>query len=154
MANIWVVRAGTGGIYADEFEQIGIAAIGFGLEENASALKSRDAILSVLTRQYPNMKKGRAVNWASQLYRFVHGIKQGDAILTPIQDTREIMIGTCAGPYSDMDGPCGRCRARAHPAGLPDREQPQPDRQMGEHPQGGGRGRRGRSPVWSPSSGR
>lgn len=99
MANIWVVRAGTGGAHADEFEEIGIAAIGFGIEENASALKSRDAILSVLMRQYPNMKKGRAINWASQLYRFVHEIEQGDTILTPIQDTREIMIGTCAGPY-------------------------------------------------------
>lgn len=99
MANIWVVRAGKGGTYADEFEQIGIAAIGFGIEESASALKSRNAILSVLKRQYPNMKKGRAVNWASQLHRFVHEIKQGDTILTPIQDTREIMIGTCSGPY-------------------------------------------------------
>ncbi len=99
MADLWVVRAGKGGTYADEFEQIGIAAIGFGIEESVSGLKSRDAILSALTRQYPNMKPGRAVNWASQLHRFVHEIKQGDTILTPIQDTREIMIGTCAGPY-------------------------------------------------------
>ncbi len=35
MANTWIVRAGRGGTYADEFETIGIAAIGFGVEESA-----------------------------------------------------------------------------------------------------------------------
>lgn len=99
VANIWVVRAGKGGAYADEFKEAGTAAIGFGVEEDVSGMKSPNALLAVLMREYPNMKKGRAVNWANQLYRFVHGIKQGDTILTPISDTLEIMIGTCAGPY-------------------------------------------------------
>ena len=98
LKNIWVVRAGKGGAFADEFEKAGIAAIGFSSKKNISRLKSRDAFLSELTREHPNMKKGRLINWASQLYRFVHEVKEGDLILTPITDTREIIIGTCVGP--------------------------------------------------------
>ena len=91
MKNIWVVRAGKGGAFADEFEKAGIAAIGFSGKKDISRLKSRDAFLSELTREHPNMKKGRLINWASQLYRFVHEVKEGDLILTPVTDTREIM---------------------------------------------------------------
>ena len=39
-----------------------------------------------------------------------------------------------------------RGRARAHPAGRAHRQQSQPDRPVGEYPQGGGRGRRGDRP--------
>ena len=98
MRNIWVVRAGKRGAFADEFEKAGIAAIGFSARKNISSLRSRDAFLSDLTREHPNMRKGRLINWASQLYRFVHEVKDGDLILTPVTDTREIMMGTCAGP--------------------------------------------------------
>ncbi|MDE2783741.1 MAG: hypothetical protein OXK77_12355, partial [Gemmatimonadota bacterium] len=75
------------------------AAIGFSIRKDLSQLKSREAFLSELAREHPNMKKGRLVNGASQLYRFVHEIREGDLILTPVTDTREILVGTCAGPY-------------------------------------------------------
>ncbi len=45
------------------------------------------------------MKRGRLVNWASQLYKFANDVREGDLVLTPIAETREIMIGTCAGGY-------------------------------------------------------
>lgn len=99
LRNIWVVRAGGGGVYADRFEEAAIAAIGFSIRKDLSQLKSRDAFLSELAREHPNMKKGRLINGASQLYRFVHEIREGDLILTPVTDTREILFGTCAGPY-------------------------------------------------------
>ena len=99
MANIWVVRAGSGGIYVDEFEKAGIVAIGFALREDIASVASKEALQTKLRHLDPNLNKGRVVIWASQLFRFVREIKQGDTILTPIQDSREIMIGTCAGPY-------------------------------------------------------
>ena len=98
MRDIWVVRAGGGGVHADEFEEAGIAAIGFS-DKSVSNLKSRDAFLSELARDNPTMKKGRLINWASQLFRFVHEVKEGDLILTPIADTREILVGVCTGQY-------------------------------------------------------
>ena len=45
------------------------------------------------------MKRGRLINWASQLHKFANDVREGDLILTPIAETREIMIGTCAGGY-------------------------------------------------------
>ncbi len=45
------------------------------------------------------MKKGRLVNWASQLHKFANDLSEGDLVLTPVAETREIMIGTCAGGY-------------------------------------------------------
>ena len=98
MRNIWVVRAGGGGVHADEFEKAGIAAIGFS-GKNVSHLESRDAFVTELAGEHPNMKRGRLVVWAGQLYRFVHEFKEGDLILTPVADTREILIGECAGQY-------------------------------------------------------
>ena len=94
LRNIWVVRAGGGGVHADEFEKAGIAAIGFS-GKNVSHLESRDAFLTELAGEHPNMKRGRLVVWAGQLYRFVHEFKKGDLILTPVADTREILIGEC-----------------------------------------------------------
>ena len=102
LRNIWVVRAGGGGVHADEFEKAGITAIGFSefsVKKGVSHLKSRDAFLAELAREHPNMKKGRLINWASQLYRFVNEIEEGDLILTPVADTREILVGECAGQY-------------------------------------------------------
>lgn len=99
MRNIWVVRAGGGGVHADEFEEAGIAAIGFSDRKHFALLKSRDEFLAELEREHSNMKKGRLINWSGQLYRFVHEVKEGDLILTPVSDTREILIGVCAGQY-------------------------------------------------------
>lgn len=99
LRDIWVVRAGAGGVHADEFEEAGIAAIGFSIRKPVSHLESRDAFLAELAREHPNMKKGRLVNWASQLYRFACEVKQGDLILTPVPDTRQILVGVCTGRY-------------------------------------------------------
>lgn len=108
MRNIWVVRAGRGGTYADDFEQAGRVAIGFHLMEDVSRFGSRDALLSELERQLPNTKKGRLINAAGQLYRFVHEVEEGDLVLTPISDTREIMIGVVSGSYThDPSSPNG-----------------------------------------------
>ena len=38
-------------------------------------------------------------NHRSPLYRCVHEVKEGDLILTPVTDTREILVEVCAGQY-------------------------------------------------------
>ena len=97
--NIWVVRAGSGGVLADDFEKREIVAIDFSLRRDVSRLRPQRALLSELEREHPTMKRGRLVNWASQLYKFANDVREGDLVLTPIAETREIMIGTCAGGY-------------------------------------------------------
>ncbi len=97
--NIWVVRAGSGGVLADDFEKRTIVAIDFSFRRDVSGLRSQRALLSELEREHQTMKRGRLVNWASQLHKFANDVREGDLVLTPIAETREIMIGTCAGGY-------------------------------------------------------
>lgn len=97
--NIWVVRAGSGGVLADDFEKRTIVAIDFSFRRDVSRLRSQKALLSELEREHPTMKRGRLVNWASQLHKFANDVREGDLVLTPIAETREIMIGTCARGY-------------------------------------------------------
>jgi restriction system protein len=98
--SIWVVRAGHGGAFGDEFRQHGIVAIGWTDIGDLSGLATRDQFLERVDAVYPQHKRGRKVNSASQLYRFVHKITPGDVVMTPIRDTREIHMGQVLGDYS------------------------------------------------------
>ena len=51
------------------------------------------------------------------------------------------------GADAEVDRTGGRRRARAHPAGRPHRQQPEPDRALGEHARLDRRGRRGHRPA-------
>ncbi len=99
MQNIWIIRAGHGGKHADVFREAGIIGIGFSRTGDASRLMTPGEILAKLKVEHPNVKERRLINRAGQLYRFVHEVKDGDLVLTPIRDTREIMIGICSGSY-------------------------------------------------------
>ncbi len=99
MRDIWVVRAGGGGVLAEEFREKEIAAIDYSFAEDLQAFPSRDDILAALKQRYPTMRQGRLVNWAVQLHKLAQVIRTGDLILTPIRETREIIFGTCDGAY-------------------------------------------------------
>ena len=104
MRNIWIVRAGRGGVYAEAYWEAGIIGIGFTRTGDVSKLKTPDEILAKLTAENPNVKKRRLIVQASQLFRFVHEVNEGDLVLTPIRDTREILIGVCRGSYRYIPG--------------------------------------------------
>ncbi|MYB15454.1 MAG: restriction endonuclease [Chloroflexi bacterium] len=104
MRNIWIVRAGGGGVFADSYWEAGIIAIGFARTGDISHLKTPKEIMDAMRGEHPNVKDRRLHARASQLLRFVHVIKEGDLILTPIRDSREIMIGVCDGPYKYESG--------------------------------------------------
>lgn len=99
MRDVWVVRAGRGGVHADEFEREGVIALGWSDVGDLSDEHSRDDFKDRIRRQYPNWKDGRQINGASQLYRFVRELAEGDLVITPVSDTRMIKIGELTGPY-------------------------------------------------------
>lgn len=96
--DIWVVRAGRGGKHGDEFKRRGVVAVGFDLPD-LSGLASREDFMRLVEETHPTFKSGRQVNVAGQTYRFVHEVQQGDLVLTPISDTREILLGRVRGGY-------------------------------------------------------
>lgn len=97
--DIWVVRAGSGGVHADEFEEKGVVALGWSDVGDLSSERTREDFKERIRNQYPNWKDGRQINGASQLYRFVQELSEGDLVLTPVSDTRTIKIGKLTGPY-------------------------------------------------------
>lgn len=102
--NIWVVRAGSGGVHADKFERQGVVALGWSDVGDLSSERSREDFKQRIRKKYPNWKDGRQINGASQLYRFVHELSQGDLVLTPVSDTRKIKVGKLSGTYRHSPG--------------------------------------------------
>ena len=97
--NIWVIRAGHGGYYADDCREHGVVALGWAEMGDLSDLRTRDDILRGLKEAHPNAKRGRLIAWASQLFKLVHEVQIGDIILTPVSATRQIHMGKVAGEY-------------------------------------------------------
>lgn len=99
-ANFWVVRAGRGSVYADQFEREGVVAVGWSEIDDLSSAQSREDFNQLICDQYPNWKDGRQIATASQLYRFVRELSEGDLVLTPVSDTRTIKIGKIVSDYA------------------------------------------------------
>ena len=102
--DVWVVRAGSGGVRADEFVQEGVVALGWSDVGDLSSERTREDFKDRIRTQYPNWKDGRQINGASQLFRFVRELSDGDLVLTPVSDTRTIKVGKLTGSYRYAPG--------------------------------------------------
>jgi len=91
---VWVVRAGKGGRYASEFEELGIIGIGF--EEVGDVAGMDRATLFDFVRERVGSNAG---NVAGQIYRFAQRMAQGDLVAVPDGGTRELLYGRVVGDY-------------------------------------------------------
>ncbi len=95
----WVIHAG----HLSERDQLfrsGTVAIGWAnLGDLSQIAGSRPAFRSAVSKQWPQWSKGLVQNSASQLFRFIHEMGEGDPILYPCKPTREIFYGAISGPY-------------------------------------------------------
>ena len=91
---VWVVRAGKGGRYANEFEERGLIGIGFKPVESVQGL-DRDALFDHV-RELIGSKGG---NVAGQLHRFANGMQVGDLVTVPDGGTRELLYGRVTSDY-------------------------------------------------------
>jgi restriction system protein len=101
---IWVVRAGVGGRFAQDFEREGMVAVGWGVIGDASG-KTKDELERAIATAIPD---GNAVSGANQVFRFVNQIQPGDLIITPDGATRELLLGQIRGPYRYLNEGVGR----------------------------------------------
>jgi restriction system protein len=101
---IWVVRAGSGGSRAQEFEQLAIASIGYGDVGDIRGL-DRPAVLELMRETHPDESDGTLTSYTSQVFRFANEIELGDWVLTPDGGTRELLIGRVAGDYEYQPEP-------------------------------------------------
>ena len=82
MQPMWMVRAERGRLY-DEFLRHGVAALGWtALARLVAAAGSRQALLDMYAAAEPARRRSAIVSGASQVWRFVHDVAEGDRVVT------------------------------------------------------------------------
>lgn len=103
---IWMVRAGRGSRYIDEFRAENIVAVGWVEMPEFDPAISREEIKDLYRATYPNDSEGKVVAGAGQIYRFLHGLEVGDDVATYDADQRVYLLGRVAGtPEFGTDHP-------------------------------------------------
>ena len=99
MTRLWLVRLGKNGEAERPAQDDNILSIDFGIREDVSARKDRDAILEVLERVHPDAKLNALKNYAAQINQFINVAETEDFVVTPMKTTSTIWIGRLSGPY-------------------------------------------------------
>ena len=98
MARMWMVR-GEGGSLYDAFRERGVAAVGWSqLARHAKPGVDRQQLIALYQTAEPQAKQGTVVSGASQVWRFVNEIQDGDWIVTYSPANRLYSIGKVTGP--------------------------------------------------------
>ena len=98
MVNAWMIRAGRGGIYSEDFEK-GFVAIGWGDLGNLNQYNSVDEIREKYIECYGNDKPSRTANAVAMIIKFHNQIKKDDYLLSYNGETREYLFGKDKGEY-------------------------------------------------------
>ena len=73
MMRTWMVRAGRGGRFFEEFRDRSMVAIGWRAVGDLSGLSAREAVVAAVRRSYPAYSDQAIIVAAGQLYRFTQG---------------------------------------------------------------------------------
>src|SRR3546814_10172519 len=98
MARMWMVR-GEGGSLYDAFRERSVAAVGWNqLAAHAKPGVGRKQLIALYQSAEPQAKQGTVVSGASQVWRFVNDIQDGDLVITYSPANRLYSIGKVTGP--------------------------------------------------------
>lgn len=96
---MWIVRAGRGGEYLDEFLRDGVVGFSF---DNGAALTpdaTEEQVATAIAQAHPTGKEGSLKTWAAQTHRFIHKVKPSDLVATYDRDARMYLIGEITSGY-------------------------------------------------------
>lgn len=95
---IWLVKAGFGGKIAEKFSAQKKIAVGWNSLGDFPADRDwngfRAEVKNRLPLEYSEQRVGAA---AGQLWSFIHKMKPGDFVITPVKSTREVFVGKIIG---------------------------------------------------------
>ncbi len=98
--SFWGIHGGKTGDADTLFLKKNYVAVGWRKLGDLSIIAAdRESFKVKLLECYPESKPGAIPNNAGQLFRFVHGMKEGDIIIYPSKMDRQIHIGRIEGPY-------------------------------------------------------
>ena len=97
---IWGIHGGRTGDADSLFLQHDCVALGWHEVGDLRNLPAeRDAFKNRVGDVYPDWTPGKKINAASQLFRFMHEMKEGDLVCYPSKADRQIHIGKISGTY-------------------------------------------------------
>lgn len=96
MKPMWMVRAGRGAEYVEDFKENSIVAIGWDAIGEVQPGMSREHIATLLRQAWPNMANGKVAITSGQIYRFLSEISIGDYVVTYDPSRRIYHIGEIA----------------------------------------------------------
>jgi restriction system protein len=102
--SMWMVRAGEGGVYVDDFRADSFVAIGWIEMGDMSALRTREQFSKAVEKAYPGSRKMQVAVSAGQAFRFLREMMIGDRVLTYDPGRREYLVGTVTGDYTYKPG--------------------------------------------------
>jgi len=104
-APMWMVRAGRKAVWADQFFDRGVAAIGWSRMGDLSGREDRAELEGRYRRAYPDANRNTVGGALGTLVRFLIEIQNGDEIVTYDPDRRLYVFGTVtSGPKWVADG--------------------------------------------------
>ena len=92
---MWMVRAGRGAQFAEDFEQKKMVAIGWSqIGQDLTKIKDKNEIMALAIKAYPDEKKGTIASSVGQIFRFCNEFQVGDRIITYNNERRIYLVGT------------------------------------------------------------
>lgn len=123
MTRMWMVRSEGGSLY-DAFREKGVAAIGWSkIAPHAKPGVNRKELAALYQAAEPQAKQGTVISGASQVWRFVNEIQNGDWVITYSPANRLYLIGKILGlseyrpEWMEQDMPLTR-KVQWHPQEL------------------------------------
>lgn len=99
MKNGWMIRAGNGGRYFDDFKDKDSVAIGWNQLGDLRQHTSPEALKEAYIEHFGNAKPGRTANALAMIRKFRDDIQSGDLLVTDSQEHREYLVGEDMGRY-------------------------------------------------------
>ena len=96
-STMWMVRGDSGRLY-DEFHERRLVALGWEQMNDAKPGMSREQLADMYRAACPEYKPGQILSGASQVWRFINEVAEGDYVTTYNPSTRKYLIGQIAGP--------------------------------------------------------
>jgi restriction system protein len=86
---MWMVRAGEGGYFFDDFRKDSVVAIGWNEIGDLTGVDSQEAIRDLYLAKYPDEKPAKVGNAVAMIFKFRAVLKPGHKVTTYNPETRE-----------------------------------------------------------------
>jgi len=96
---LWMVRAGGRGEREHVFFDNNIVGIGWRKLPDLSVVKSKEELMDLYRRTYPEASKAETAVAVGQIWRFIHEIQRGDLVAVPLKSQSAVAIGQITGDY-------------------------------------------------------